>query len=98
MSSKSRYKVQILDSANNPLENETVVLELNGKTFEKVTDENGYAKLKISPVANRKEIEVYYPPDEDYCPRVRAKLIMPGAVEKTDEKESATEGKTHETV
>lgn len=88
MSSKSRYKVQILDSANNPLENETVVLELNGKTFEKVTDENGYAKLKISPVANRKEIEVYYPPDEDYCPRVRAKLIMPGAVEKTDEKEA----------
>ena len=88
MSSKSRYRVQILDSANNPLVNETVVLELNGKTFEKVTDENGYAKLKISPVANRKEIEVYYPPDEDYCPRVRAKLIMPGAVEKTDEKEA----------
>ena len=88
MSSKSRYQVQILDSANNPLENETVVLELNGKTFEKITDKNGIAKLKISPVANKKEIEIYYPPDEDYCPRVRAKLIMPGAVEKNEEKEA----------
>ena len=87
MNKKDKYHVQILDSANNPIQNEAVVLELNGKTFEKITDENGYAKLHISPVRNRKEIEVYYPPDEDYCPRVRAKLIMPADIDIFEESE-----------
>ncbi|WP_406533777.1 ATP-binding cassette domain-containing protein [Methanobrevibacter sp.] len=85
MNRKTRYSVQILDGDNNPIQNESVVFELNGKTFEKITDETGHAKLKISPKQDRKEIEIYYPPDEDYCPRVRAKLIMPGEVEIPDE-------------
>lgn len=85
MSKHSRYEVQILDDNNNPIQNEKVVFELNRKTFEKVTDENGYAKLKISPFRSRKEIEIYYPPDEDYCPRVRSKLIMPEDVEITED-------------
>ena len=87
MNTKTRYAVQILDGDNKPIQNEAVVFELNGKTFEKITDENGHARLKISPKQDRKEIEIYYPPDEDYCPRVRAKLIMPGEVEISEESE-----------
>ena len=87
MNRKTKYHAQILDSANNPIQNEAVVFELNGKTFEKITDEEGYAKLLISPNRNRKELEIYYPPDEDYCPRIRAKLVMPADVDVSEESE-----------
>ncbi len=87
MNSKTRYRVQVLDRYNNPVENEKVILELNGKIFEKITDENGYAKLKIAAKEERKEISVYYPPDEEYAPKVVSKLIMPDDVEDNYEKD-----------
>ena len=90
MNKETKYKVQVLDSNNNPFQDEHVVFELNGKTFDKITDENGYAELLISPNRNRKEIEVYFPPDEDYCPRVRAKLLMPGDVNVLEQLEKKT--------
>ena len=42
------YNVTVLDDNGNPVANETVALNVNGVIYERVTDENGVARLNIN--------------------------------------------------
>ncbi|MCI7291046.1 MAG: Ig-like domain-containing protein [Methanobrevibacter woesei] len=42
------YNVTVLDDNGNPVANETVTLNVNGVIYERVTDENGVARLNIN--------------------------------------------------
>ena len=42
------YYVGVYDENNNPISNQTVSIILNGVTYERVTDENGIARLNIN--------------------------------------------------
>ena len=46
---KGNYlNVRILDRNNKPISQVKVAIKISGKTYYKVTDSNGYAKLKIN--------------------------------------------------
>ncbi len=85
MDNDEKYVVQLLDNSNNPLENKTISFSINGKCYEKKTDANGYAKIKITPNEKKKETKIYYPSTEDYCPYVIVKLIHPDNVNPEDD-------------
>ena len=44
----ANYTVKVLDEQGNPLANQTVTLNVNGVFYEKITDENGIARLAIN--------------------------------------------------
>ncbi|WP_303294802.1 Ig-like domain-containing protein [Methanobrevibacter woesei] len=44
----ANYTVKVLDDQGNPLANQTVTLNVNGVFYEKITDENGIARLAIN--------------------------------------------------
>ena len=68
------FTAQILDGDNNPIVNEEVKFEINGVGYFYKTNEEGYATLPITLFAKNYEIETFYPPREEYCPRVVSKL------------------------
>lgn len=87
MSNEKKYRVRLLDESNNPIVKKRITLDINKKCYNRITDENGYAFIKVIPQENRNEIKVYYPSDEEYCPCTIAKLIHPdNDVEEESEK------------
>ena len=68
------YVAQIFDSESNPIANEEVTFEVNGKQYDDVTDENGFASLPIGLRPKSYDMETYFPSGEEYAPRVVAKL------------------------
>ncbi len=44
----TNYKITLKDSKSNPLSNRTIAIGFNGKTYNKTTDDNGVASLKIN--------------------------------------------------
>ena len=80
MSNDKKYRVQLLDYSNNPIMKRKITLNLDNKYYNRITDENGYAFIKITPQENRKEIKVYPSDEEEYCPCTIAKLIHPDDV------------------
>lgn len=72
------FTVQILDCENNPIANEEVRFEINGAAYFYETNDEGYATLPIALASKKYEIETYYPSNEEYCPRVVAKLNVLG--------------------
>ena len=57
----SQYRVKVLDSKGNAVgANETVVFNINGVMYERLTDEEGYAKLNINLAPGKYVITAMY--------------------------------------
>ncbi len=70
------FIAQIMDTNNNPITNDKVRFEVNGSSYEILTDNEGYAGLPIKLKAGKYDMETYYPADEEYSPRVVSKLTV----------------------
>ena len=70
------YVVQIFDGNSNPIANEEVIFEINGAKYDDITTEEGYARLPITLIAKKYEIETYFPANEEYAPRVVGEIIV----------------------
>ena len=68
------YSAQIFDGESNPIKNKSLIFEVNGVKYEYTTDENGYASIPINLNRGKYDIETYFPANEEYAPRVLAKL------------------------
>lgn len=58
--SGSSYKVRVYDDNGNVAKGVKVTFKINGKTYTRTTDSNGYAALKISLQANTYTVEASY--------------------------------------
>ena len=70
------FEVRIFDGASNPIANSGVIFEINGKKYDYMTDDEGYASIPITLKAKKYEMETYFPADEQYAPRVVSKLTV----------------------
>lgn len=61
----TQFYVQLLDSYSNPLVNRTIAITINGKTYNRTTDENGWATMNINLRPGEYEVLcAYYGPTE----------------------------------
>ncbi|WP_298501313.1 Ig-like domain repeat protein, partial [uncultured Methanobrevibacter sp.] len=70
------FTVQLVDANGVPLANKTVYIGYNGKSLERTTDENGFARVQINlQDANRLTFAVAFLGDEDYNATLSVYLI-----------------------
>lgn len=63
------------DSNGTPIENKTLSVHLNGKTYNKTTDSNGKVTLNINLKPNTYEASVKFSGDDDFNPSQESALI-----------------------
>ena len=64
--SKGYYTVKLTDSDGNPLEGKNIIITINNKSYKKVTDEDGFASLKINLIHGIYEITAAFMGDLNY--------------------------------
>ncbi|WP_365906963.1 Ig-like domain repeat protein [uncultured Methanobrevibacter sp.] len=61
----TQFHVQLLDSYSKPLANRTIAITINGRTYNRTTDENGWATMNINLQPGEYEVLcAYYGPTE----------------------------------
>lgn len=65
-SSSNAFTVTLKDSEGNPIANKTVTISLNGETYNRTTDDNGKASLKVSLPAKSYAVSVGFAGDDTY--------------------------------
>ena len=71
----SKFKVQLVKFDNKPIANETLILEINGKSYKRTTDENGYAYLNINLNSGEYKINVKHIKSENYLECEKSNII-----------------------
>lgn len=75
----SKFKVQLVKFDNKAIANETLILEINGKTYKRTTDSNGYAYLNINLNSGEYKINAKYINSGNYleCEKSNIITILP---------------------
>ena len=76
------FNVSLTDKRGNPLANQSVVIEVNGHPYARITDSNGYARLKINLNPGSYEIYCHFDGTFSYFfSESRTKLVMIDSVD-----------------
>lgn len=71
----SKFAVQLVKFDNEPLSNETLILEINGKAYKRTTDDNGYVYLNINLNSGEYKINVKYIKSGNYLECEKSNII-----------------------
>lgn len=71
----SKFKVQLVKFDNKPIANERLILEINGISYKRTTDDNGYAYLNINLNSGEYKINVKHIKSENYLECEKSNIV-----------------------